>query len=80
VQGLVNSYENPFSPSWSKVAGGTIMNAADVIMAQQGESGCWPNRFGPGEDPFSTTDGIMLLVQKPGWGLRDAYLPVIRGE
>ncbi len=80
VQGLIQNKENPFSPGWSKVANGTISNAADMVLGQQGASGCWPNRWGPGEDPFATTDGIMLLVQQPDWGLRSAYLPVVRSE
>jgi hypothetical protein len=68
VQGLVAVGENPFAPSWSKVVSGTVTNAADAILAQQGDSGCWPNLFGPGDDPFSTTDAVLLLVQQPVWG------------
>ena len=77
VQGLVQSANNPFSPAWSKVINGAVINPADVIMGQQGQNGCWPNRWGPGEDPFSTTDGIILLVQQPDWGLHDVFLPGI---
>ncbi len=77
VQGLIQNDENPFSPEWSKVVSGTLANAADLVLAQQGDNGCWPNRWGPGDDPFATTDGILLLVQQPDWGTRDLYLPLV---
>jgi hypothetical protein len=80
VQGLIQSRENPFSPAWSKVVSGTISNAADMLLAQQGESGCWSNSWNLAEDPFFTTDGIMLLVQQPDWGVRDVYLPVVNSS
>jgi len=67
VQGLVVAGENPFAPAWSKVISGTLSNAADAILRQQGHNGCWPNLFGPGDDPFATTDAVLLLVQQPGW-------------
>ena len=67
VQGLIQNGINPFAPSWSKIVDGQVINPADVIMEQQGEDGCWPNLFGPGDDPFGTTDAIMLLVQQPIW-------------
>jgi hypothetical protein len=67
VQGLTQIGENPFGPDWSKVVSGTLASPADVIMAQQGANGCWPNLFGEGDDPFSTTDAIIMLAQQPGW-------------
>jgi hypothetical protein len=41
---------------------GTLTNAADAVLAMQGDNGCWPNLFGPGDDPYSTTDAIQLLA------------------
>jgi hypothetical protein len=67
VQGLVAIGENPFAPAWSQIVSGTLTNAADVILSQQAENGCWPNLFGEGDDPFGTTDAIVLLAQRPGW-------------
>jgi LPXTG-motif cell wall-anchored protein len=67
VQGLVSAGENPFGPQWSQVVSGTISSAAGAILAQQGENGCWPNLFGPGDDPFATTDAVLLLAQQPPW-------------
>lgn len=67
VQGLVSVGENPFAPAWSQVLSGTVVNAADAVLAQQGENGCWPNLFGPGDDPLATTDAIILLAQRPPW-------------
>ena len=67
VQGLVSAGENPFAPEWSQVLSGTLVHAADAVMAQQAENGCWPNLFGPGDDVFSTTDAIILLAQQPPW-------------
>lgn len=66
VQGLKAVGENPYSPGWSMIVSGTVTSPADAIMAQQGENGCWPNLYGPGDDPYSTTDGIMLLMVEPG--------------
>ncbi len=68
VQGLVLAGQNPFTPDWSVVVSGTIQTPADSILEQQGEDGCWPNLFGPGSDPFGTTDAIHLLMQNPVWG------------
>lgn len=68
VQGLVNVEQNPFSPRWSQVTSGTLRNGATLVLAQQGDDGCWPNQFGPGSDPFATTDAILLLSQNPPWG------------
>ncbi|MDX1415784.1 MAG: hypothetical protein R3293_16420, partial [Candidatus Promineifilaceae bacterium] len=76
VQGLIQNDQNPFSPAWSKVISGVVTSPADTVMDLQGENGCWPNLFGPGDDPFGTTDGILLLVQQPDWGLSEVYLPV----
>lgn len=81
VQGLVAVGQNPFGPEWSRVVDGRLANAADVVMAQQGESGCWPNAFGPGDDPFSTTDAILLLTRQAGWGFSFVGLPfVVAGQ
>jgi len=66
VQGLVQHGENPFAPAWSQIVSGTVMNPADAVIALQGDNGCWPNLYGPGDDPFATTDAILLLVQAPG--------------
>ncbi len=77
VQGLVQSGENPFSPGWSIVINGVVTNPADTIINQQQTNGCWPNLFGPGDDPFSTTDGIVLLAQEAGWEVYDLYLPIV---
>jgi hypothetical protein len=67
VQGLVAAGENPFGPAWSQVLSGTLSSAADAVMKLQGQNGCWPNLFGPGDDPFATTDAVLLLVQNPSW-------------
>lgn len=67
VQGLVQAGDNPFDPAWSVVVDGIIQNAADIAISQQGDDGCWPNLYAPGVDPFSTTDGIMLLMADPAW-------------
>lgn len=77
VQGLIQNHENPFSPTWSKLVNGKISNAADAVLHQQGESGCWPSFVSPVDDPFATTDAIMLLVQDPEWPAQEAYLPFI---
>jgi outer membrane biosynthesis protein TonB len=58
--------ENPYGPEWSQIVSGTLTSAADVLLALQGENGCWPNLYGPGDDPYSTTDAIILLAQEPG--------------
>lgn len=68
AQGLTAVGENPFDPSWSVVMSGTLRNAADVALWQQGDNGCWPNLFGEGDDPYATTDGIILLSLSPPWG------------
>lgn len=62
ARGLVAAAENPFAPQWSRVVDGTLTNAADAVVAMQGDNGCWPNLFGPGDDPYSTTDAIQLLA------------------
>ncbi|MFQ5398674.1 MAG: hypothetical protein ACE5E7_03655 [Anaerolineae bacterium] len=66
VQGLVQHGENPFAPAWSQIVSGTVMNPADAVIALQGDNGCWPNLYGPGDDPFATTDAVLLLVPAPG--------------
>lgn len=78
VQGLVAQGINPFAPSWSHVISGQITSVADTIMAQQTENGCWPNVFGPGDDPFGTTDAIMMLTQAVEWQVHQVYMPVMK--
>ena len=77
VQGLANIGQNPFGPNWSRVVNGRLTNAADVVISQQAENGCWPNAFGPGDDPYSTTDAILLLSMQSGWGISLAHLPIV---
>jgi hypothetical protein len=76
VQGLIQNGDNPFSPQWSVVVSGTIQNPADAVMQQQGANGCWPNFFGSGDDPFNTTDGILLLMADPEWPMLPSYLEI----
>ncbi|MEM7118815.1 MAG: prenyltransferase/squalene oxidase repeat-containing protein, partial [Chloroflexota bacterium] len=78
VQGLVAHGINPFAPKWSVVISGQITSVADTIMAQQADNGCWPNPFGPGDDPFGTTDAIMMLTQDVAWEVYQTVLPIIR--
>ncbi len=80
VQGLIAIGQNPFSPQWSRVVAGRLTNAADAVIALQGVNGCWPNAFGPGDDPYSTTDAVLLLTGRPGWGFSQAHAPAILGE
>ena len=75
VQGLTAAGQNPFGPDWSQVVDGQFMTPADVIMAGQADNGCWPNQFGPGDDPYATTDAILLLASQPGWGFSLSHLP-----
>lgn len=77
VQGLSGIGLNPLGPDWSRVVNGRLSNAADIVMAQQGNNGCWPNAFGPGDDPYSTTDAILLLTRQAGWGFSFANLPFV---
>lgn len=77
VQGLTAVNLNPFAPDWSRVVDGRVVNAADAVMSQQSGDGCWPSPVGPGADPYSTTDAILLLTQRPGWGFSMARMPVI---
>lgn len=77
VQGLVQNGDNPFAPAWSVVVSGTLQNPADVIMAQQTDDGCWPNLYGPGADPYATTDAILLLMVNPNWAERPSYLEYV---
>lgn len=65
AQALVAAGENPFGPAWSVAADGRLRNGQDVALAQQGSNGCWPNLFGEGDDPYATTDGIILLSLQP---------------
>ena len=77
AQGLVAHGHNPFAPSWAKVENGRIVNVGDTIIGQQGSDGCWPNLYGPGADPFATTDAIILLTQNPDWRVYHIYLPIV---
>ncbi|MCA9982376.1 MAG: hypothetical protein KDD89_16135, partial [Anaerolineales bacterium] len=86
-QGLVQIEQNPSAPAWRVVVSGTLTSPAEAILAQQGTDGCWPNLFGPGADPFGTTDAIMLLTTPPtAWTFLpepdtyQLYLPVILNE
>lgn len=86
-QGLVQIAQNPSAPAWRVVVSGTLTSPAEAILAQQGTDGCWPNLFGPGADPFGTTDAIMLLTTPPtAWTFLpqpdtyQLYLPVILNE
>ncbi len=82
VQGLVWQGDNPFSPAWSVVVNGRLQNPADVAMQQQQDNGCWLS-WNNSDDPYATTDAILLLMVNPGWRLRpsylefDAYLPLV---
>ncbi len=75
VRGLIAAGANPFNPDWSVVISGTLRSPVEAVLATQGENGCWPNLYGPGDDPFATTDAILLLMAQPeGW---DAAATVI---
>ncbi len=76
VQGLVAVGQNPFGPGWSRVVDGRLTNAADVVIAQQAANGCWLDALGA-DDPYSTTDAILLLTSQPQWGFSYASLPVV---
>jgi hypothetical protein len=80
VQGLIAAGQNPYGPQWSRVVNGRLTNAADAVLAQQGENGCWPNAFGPGDDPYSTTDAILLLTGRAGWGFSTVFAPAVMSE
>lgn len=77
VQGLVVVGQNPFGSGWSQVVDGRLTNAADVVMAQQTANGCWPDAFGGGDDPYSTTDAILLLSSQPQWGFSYTSFPLV---
>lgn len=79
AQGLVSNGLNPFAPSWSKIVNGRISNAAHAVMAQQAPSGCWLDFFGTTDDPFATTDAILLLLLNPEWynGATVQQLPIV---
>ena len=77
VQGLTAVELNPFAPDWSRVVDGQIVNAADAVMTQQADDGCWPSPVGPDADPYSTTDAVLLLTQRPGWGFSAVRMPII---
>lgn len=79
AQGLVSVGLNPFGPNWSHVAEGRLVNAADAVMAQQTDDGCWPSPVGSGADPYSTTDAILLLAQGPEWGFWTYWMPAVSG-
>ena len=75
--GLIAAGHNPFSPDWSQIGDGKLINVADTLIALQDSNGCWPNLYGPGDDPFSTTDAVLLLTQQPNWGFQQTYLPLV---
>ncbi len=85
VQGLVQAGDNPFAPVWSVVMSGTIQNAADAVLLQQSDSGCWLDYSGTVDDPFSTTDAVLVLMADPVWSAAerpsyfewDLYLPLV---
>jgi len=77
IQGLIQNDENPFAPGWSKIIQGKVISSADTIINLQESNGCWPNRWAPGDDPFGTTDAIMLLVKEPEWNMHHILLPAI---
>ncbi|MBP7999819.1 MAG: terpene cyclase/mutase family protein [Chloroflexi bacterium] len=69
VRGLVAVDVNPFNPVWSVVISGSLIGPVEVVLSTQGENGCWPNLYGPGDDPLTTTDAILLLAAHPShWG------------
>lgn len=80
VQGLIAAGQNPFGPQWSRIVAGRLTNAADAVLALQSANGCWPNAFGPGDDPYSTTDAVLLLTGQSGWGFSTIYAPSVSGE
>lgn len=81
VQGLVSSGFNPFDPSWSQIVEGRISNAAHAVMAQQAASGCWLDFFGTTDDPFATTDAVLLLLARPEWYNGSVlYMPIVIGD
>lgn len=75
AQGLLASGESPFAPEWSLVINGRLTNAADAVIAQQAPSGCWLDFFGTGDDPFSTTDAVLMLMGDSHFP--HLYLPLI---
>jgi hypothetical protein len=77
VRGLSALGQNPFGPRWSRVHEGKLSNAADAVLAQQDDSGCWPNLFGPGADVYGTVDAILLLTERSGWGPVEIFAPVV---
>ncbi len=79
VQGLIQMGQNPFGPSWSQVVDGRLISPADVVLGQQTDNGCWPNQFGPGPDPFGTTDAVVMLSIGPAWDVAIIQLPMIAG-
>lgn len=67
AQGLAAIGLNPFDPSWGVVTDGRFVTPLDFVLSQQGANGCWPNLYGPGDDPFATTDALLLLNLNPAW-------------
>ena len=61
VQGIWASGTQPYGPNWSVIVEGQVTNASDIIMAQQQNNGCWKG-FGGGDDPYSTTDALIMLT------------------
>ncbi len=79
VQGIAALGLDPFDPAWSQVASGRLRNAADAVMGMQAPSGCWPDFLGANDDPFSTTDAILLLAAQ-AWPYPDLFLPTVFHE
>ena len=79
VQGLVAVGKNPFAPEWSVVINGRVQNPADAIIATQAASGCWQHSWAPSiDDPYATTDAVLLYMQQPVWEeIIQVYLPII---
>lgn len=65
AQGLAALGQHPFGPTWSQVSEGRLRHAADAIMARQAPGGCWLDYLGQTDDPFGTTDAIILLSTRP---------------
>lgn len=80
VQGLRQQGENPFSPRWSQIKQGAVQSPADAIMARQKENGCWPNYNDTADDPFGTTDAIIMLTIEPEFVTFVTHLPIIGSE
>lgn len=79
VQGIAALGLHPFDPTWSLVLDGRLRNAADAVMGMQAASGCWLDYLSVNDDPFATTDAILLLTTQ-AWPYPDLYLPTVHHE